>query len=599
MTVAPAGEPAVSTADASGTACAADAPAAAAATAADGSAANGNAATVRGALRAAGRWAAPRWVPLPLVATVLLLAAPLPRGSEAGSGGVSPPDLASALLVLWCLVRTVRGRTPPPPPLAAAVFGVPALAVAVAVVTASDPAAALPGLVRYLQVFVLVPCAVLLLLRDARDVRAVTGALAVLALVQGAIGVRQYATGTGALYMGESVRAVGTFGPSDVMGMATVVGYGLLAAAALALRPPPGAPRWLRPAATGTAAALVVPLALSFSRGVWIATAAAGLVVLLLTGLRRALLTLAVLAALCVVLVGGFGVGSAQVSQRLSSITQVTAAPDRSVNDRYTLWAAAVGMWREQPVTGVGLKGFPAHRDAHASVALSAGSDTGGAGHAFRRQPLLSPHNMYLLILSEQGLIGAVAFVGSWGALLLGAVRRLRAPGAAAAADCGLAAVGLMVWQTVDFLYADIGGPSTVLTGIVLGLTAWWAFSPVGGTPAPGVSAGGGPVAGVSAGGAPAPGGLVGGAAVAGASAGGAAVAAAPAPDASAGGGPVAGVSAGGVPVGGAAVGGVSVAGAPAPGAAAAAAPAPSVPAPDRAGDRAPGAPASPAAGTP
>lgn len=34
-----------------------------------------------------------------------------------------------------------------------------------------------------------------------------------------------------------------------------------------------------------------------------------------------------------------------------------------------------------------------------------------------------------------------------------------------------------MTWQTVDFLYADIGGPSTVLTGIVLGLAAWWALA--------------------------------------------------------------------------------------------------------------------------
>ncbi|EFH31117.1 predicted protein [Streptomyces pristinaespiralis ATCC 25486] len=44
------------------------------------------------------------------------------------------------------------------------------------------------------------------------------------------------------------------------------------------------------------------------------------------------------------------------------------------------------------------------------------------------------------------------------------------------AVDCGLTAVGLMLWQTVDFLYADIGGPSTALTGVLLGLAAWWAL---------------------------------------------------------------------------------------------------------------------------
>ncbi|MEV6401031.1 O-antigen ligase family protein [Streptomyces sp. NPDC051907] len=418
---------------------------------------------------------------LPLLATVLLLAAPIqPAGAGAGLGGkVTPADAASGLLVIWCLVRVLRRRSRPLSPLAALVLALPVVGIAVATVTAADPAAALPGFVRYLQVFVLVPAAVVLLVRDATDFRAVTGALVALALAQGALGVYQYATGTGASYMGADVRAVGTFGPSDVMGMATVVSYGILAAAALALRTPKDAPSWLRPCALAAAAALVVPLALSFSRGAWIATALAAFAVIVLTGLRQAVRALAVLAALGVVLVGGFGIGSEMISQRLTSITQVADAPDQSVTDRYTMWAAAASMWREEPAAGVGLKGFPAHRDGHASIGLSAGSDTAGAGRAYRKQPLLSPHNMYLLVLSEQGLIGLTAFLGSLSAVLVGSVRRLsrarRTRGAAT--DCGLAAVGLMTWQTVDFLYADIGGPSTVLTGVVLGLAAWWALA--------------------------------------------------------------------------------------------------------------------------
>ncbi|MFE6131061.1 O-antigen ligase family protein [Streptomyces sp. NPDC056437] len=423
--------------------------------------------------RAAAHW----WPLLPLIVTVLLLAAPLAPQSQAGSGGLAPADLASGVLVLFALVRVVRMRARPLTPVAAIILGIPAVGFAVATVTAADPQAGLPGLVRYLQVFVLVPAAVVLLLRDARDFRVVVGCLTALALVQGAIGIHQYATGTGASYMGEDIRAVGTFGPTDVMGMATVVAYGLLAAAALALRPPAGTPRKVRLLAPAAAGVLIVPLALSFSRGSWIATAVAALAMILLTGLRQAVRALAVLTAVGVVLVGGFGVGSEMISQRLSSITQVTAAPDRSVTDRYTMWDAATSMWREQPAAGVGLKGFPAHRDGHASIGLSSGSDTAGAGHAFQKQPLLSPHNMYLLVLSEQGLIGLTAFAGSWAAVLVGGVRRLvhARRKRTAAADCGLAAVGLMLWQTVDFLYADIGGPSTVLTGVVLGLAAWWA----------------------------------------------------------------------------------------------------------------------------
>ncbi|MEU3319341.1 O-antigen ligase family protein [Streptomyces sp. NPDC006785] len=415
-----------------------------------------------------------RWPLLPLVATVLLPA--LPYGT---SGGGGPADVASAIAVLVCVGRVLYLRQRPLSATAALVLGLPAVAFAVATVTAADPAAALPGLVRYLQVFVLVPAAVFLLLRDAYGFRVVAGSLVLLAVVQGVTGVHQYVTGTGASYMGEDIRAVGTFGPSDIMGMATVVAYGLLAAAACALRTPRSAPAWLRPCAAVLAVALIVPLTLSFSRGVWIATAAAALVALALSGWRQALTSLAVLGAAGVVLVGGFGIGSEMIADRAASVTRVTSTPDRSVSDRYAMWSAAGAMWREQPVTGVGLKGFPDHRDAHASIGLSSGSDTAGAGQDFRRQALLSPHNMYLLVLGEQGLVGLTALVGSWAAILAGAVRRLwlaRSRGDAAL-DCGLVAVALMTWQSVNFLYADIGGPTTVLSGVVLGLAAWWALA--------------------------------------------------------------------------------------------------------------------------
>ncbi|QWQ39837.1 O-antigen ligase family protein [Streptomyces sp. YPW6] len=417
------------------------------------------------------RW---RWPLLPLVATVLLPA--LPYGT---SGGGGPADVASGIAVLVCVGRVLYLRQRPLSATAALVLGLPAVAFAVATVTAADPAAALPGLVRYLQVFVLVPAAVFLLLRDAYGFRVVAGSLVLLAVVQGVTGVHQYVTGTGASYMGEDIRAVGTFGPSDIMGMATVVAYGLLAAAACALRTPRSAPAWLRPCAAVLAVALIVPLTLSFSRGVWIATAAAALVALALSGRRQALTSLAVLGAAGVVLVGGFGIGSEMIADRAASVTRVTSTPDRSVSDRYAMWSAAGAMWSEQPVTGVGLKGFPDHRDAHASIGLSSGSDTAGAGQDFRRQALLSPHNMYLLVLGEQGLVGLTALVGSWAAILAGAVRRLwlaRSRGDAAL-DCGLVAVALMTWQSVNFLYADIGGPTTVLSGVVLGLAAWWALA--------------------------------------------------------------------------------------------------------------------------
>ncbi|MFI0137151.1 O-antigen ligase family protein [Streptomyces luteogriseus] len=414
---------------------------------------------------------------LALLAVVVLLALPLGPGGEGGAG---PADAVSALVVLFCVVRIVRERRRPLSRTAAVVLGLPVLGVAVAAMGAVSPGEGFTGLGRYLQIFVLVPAAVLLLVRGRGDFRLLAWSFVGLAGWQGAVGVHQYVTGTGASYQGRPVRAVGTFGAQDVMGMATVVSLGLVCAVGLALG---SAPVRQRVVALACALVLLPPLALSFSRGAWIATAVTCAVQLLLGGLRRAFATAAVVAAASVILVGGFGVGTAMLQERISSITQVADAPDQSVTDRYTMWAAATGMWGEHPLSGVGLKGFPEHRDSHASLALSAGSDTEGAGAAFRKQPLLSPHNMYLLILAEQGLLGLLALAGSWLALLLCAVRalwRTRRAGAPGL-DCGLVACGLLVWQLTDFAYADIGGPATVLTGLCFGLTAWWGLAATAG----------------------------------------------------------------------------------------------------------------------
>ncbi|MGW4856916.1 O-antigen ligase family protein [Streptomyces sp. NPDC004288] len=408
----------------------------------------------------------------PVLAVIALLLVPGGGGAQGGTGGTGTvADAASGLLVLVCLVRVARGGTRPLTRAAAVVLGLPVLGVCLSAITSHDPAASLPGVARYVQIFVLVPGAVLLMIRDRRDFAVVAWGLVAFALLQGAVGVAQYLTGTGASYQGEDIRAVGTFGATDVMGMATVVAYGLVVATGLALGSGPGR---VRTAATACAGLLLVPLVLSFSRGAWIATVLALALQLLLAGVRRAARVALVAGALGVVLVGGLGIGSEMVKERVTSITRVTAAPDQSVTDRYTMWAAAGRMWRAEPVTGVGLKGFPRYRDSNASLALSSGSDTAGAGAGFARQPLLSPHNMYLLVLSEQGLVGFLALVGSWVALLVGALRRQRR-----GADCALVATGLLVWQLIDFFYADIGGPSTVLMSVVFGLAAWWSVAEV------------------------------------------------------------------------------------------------------------------------
>ncbi|WP_243761853.1 O-antigen ligase [Streptomyces sp. YIM 98790] len=461
--------------------------------------------------------AAARWWPVaPAAATVLLLALPdggaLPvaGGSEdIGVGGaprVVAADAASLLLVVVCagalLIRsrtargsgratgrgawhvTGHGAGPELPPAAVVVFAAPLLGLAVATAASADPAGSLTGYARCLQVFVLVPLSLALLLRGRREAHAVAVAVVALSLAQGAVGVVQYLTRTGASYNGEHIRAVGTFGPLHVMGMSTVVSCGLLVALCLGLaavrdrRARPWRLLWL-----GCAAVLAVPLAVSFSRGAWIATAVAVVTVTALAGLRPRRRTVAALVCGGLLLAGGAGaLAGDRITDRLTSIGQVTGGtPDQSVVDRYAMWSAALSMWRAEPWTGVGPRQYPAYRDAHAPVALSSGSDTAGAGREFRREPLLSPHNMYLLVLSEQGLIGAAGLLGGWAALLAGCLARLRASRRAEggrAPAAGLIATGLLVWQLVGFVYGDIGGPTTVLTAVILGLAAWWAFSP-------------------------------------------------------------------------------------------------------------------------
>jgi O-antigen ligase len=150
------------------------------------------------------------------------------------------------------------------------------------------------------------------------------------------------------------------------------------------------------------------------------------------------------------------------------------SAPDQSVKDRYALWHAAFAIWADHPVAGVGLKDFADYRDSYASVELSAGSDVGDSSSGISREPLLSAHNQYLMVLSEQGTIGILAFGGLLITLGLGAVlRRETRLAAPEQRFLDLAAPAVMVWTLIDFLYGDIGaGPTSVLLAVVLGLVA-------------------------------------------------------------------------------------------------------------------------------
>lgn len=416
-----------------------------------------------------------------LVATALLVVS-IPHQDLGGSATLADAVAALAVVAVAVRSREIRSRRGWIP------YAAVIVALACATLGAQDIGESVRGFVRYAELFVLVPVAVALSIRDRIDVFLVAGAMILLTVVEGIVGVYQSLTGTGASYAGEYVRAVGTFGAEQVLAMGALIGYGIVVTLALALAckgravatRAVGADEAHAGAAgaranvhlVGLALALGLPLALSLSRGAWIATALAVAVVLIAWNWKVAVMC----GALLVVILGGLTLSGNKASEtyteRVTSIGSSGSAPDRSVQDRYALWGAAVGMWQDNPVFGVGLKDFHRYRDTYAPMSLSAGSDVDDPSAGFRREPLLSAHNQYLMVLSEQGLVGAVSFGGLLIALGVTAVRR-RTADSVEQRFLDLAAPGLLMWTLVDFTYGDIGaGPTGVVLAVCLGLVA-------------------------------------------------------------------------------------------------------------------------------
>jgi O-antigen ligase len=416
--------------------------------------------------------------------TVALACVPNGTTDVAASYHVTPADLGAAMFVGVSALSAIRDRRRLPRPIAVA-LGVLVAALAVAALTSADVVAGLSGFIRYAELFAVLPAAVVLSLRDREDFRILAGALVGMALLEGAVGTRQALTGTGASVNGQNVRAVGTFGALDITGMAEVVAYGVLVAFGYGLAAERGR---RKTAAFLVATVLLVPLAYSQSRGAWIATAVAGLAILVLHSPRTALRVAVAGAALGIAVAGyssthsgggGAGNGSPQLSGRLSSLGSAvgvgSGGADQSVQDRYGLWQAAGEIWQSHPVFGVGLKEFPSYRDAHAPMDLSAYSDADDPSLGYVREPLLTPHNVYLLVLSEQGLVGMAAFGLLAVVIAAGLVKGMRARPTGYQRAAGLAVTGFVVWQGVDFLYADLGGVVSLVLSLFLGVACWWS----------------------------------------------------------------------------------------------------------------------------
>ncbi|NUR10173.1 MAG: O-antigen ligase family protein [Nocardioidaceae bacterium] len=400
--------------------------------------------------------------------TVLLVAVPdAQHATGVRLASVTAADLGAVLLV-GAVGLSVLGGRDLGPLRDKMLIGPVAMLVAAIVSTwwSTDPVLSLVAVSRYAEIFCLVPVAVLLAVRDRTDVAIVLGALVVLGAGEGALGVFQSATGTGAGYQGQTIRAIGTFGVTDVLAMATVVSCAQLVLLGVALRSGSRRRVW---AAVGVLA-LTLPLLLSLSRGALLATIVAAGVMVLSTGLLRALGVGLVLAAVLVLGLSVTGGLDQTVVQRVASIGDSAAQPDSSVQDRYNLWSTAISIWHVSPVTGVGIKQFPAYRDSHAPLGLSSGSELQTAT-SYERGELLSPHNEYLLLLSEQGVIG----LGSYLLFVLVLVaRHLSMLGDRPRGDVRdvlrLVSLGWLVWYAVHLSYGDLSGGTAVMYSVLLGL---------------------------------------------------------------------------------------------------------------------------------
>ncbi|MFB4308252.1 O-antigen ligase family protein [Actinomadura sp. GTD37] len=421
----------------------------------------------------------PSWLVAAAVASV-----GIPPGSAAFGPGVqvTAGDVASGALVLVAVFLLVTGRARMPR-AAFLAFGPLVAGLGISTVHSADIGTSMAGFVRDLQVFVLVPLAVVLLVRDRRDLAIVFSALLGLGLAEAGYGIWQSVTGNGASMGGQSIRAVGTFGALDVMAMSIVVGFAFLVLTAFALAAPgraaavlPAAAGLAVPAALAGLGVLAAALLLALSRGTWLALGAAAVLVLVLFDRWTAVKVLICCAALPVVMAAVAGGGGQAVVERSKSMAASVSDPDQSVDDRYNLWAAAVRIWEDHPVAGVGVKNFAAYRDTYATIELSSGSETADPVNGYARQPLLSPHNEYLVFLSEQGVVGLAGF-GALIAVLLAGLwtrRAFRDP-------LWLASAALAAFLLINFVYADLGGPTCALTAVVVGAVAARAFGAVRG----------------------------------------------------------------------------------------------------------------------
>lgn len=158
------------------------------------------------------------------------------------------------------------------------------------------------------------------------------------------------------------------------------------------------------------ALAIVAGLAVTFSRGGWVAAGAGVLMLMVfLLGHRNhrlhALLVLAVLLLGAGLFTAHFLAHSVTYMRRVARPDNVGANP-LNMNSRLDMWTSAIGMWEDHPVWGVG----PGHFDYRFREYRP---------ERFQLRPQHA-HNDYLELLADWGLAGTAIVAGGIGLFVLG-----------------------------------------------------------------------------------------------------------------------------------------------------------------------------------
>jgi len=203
-----------------------------------------------------------------------------------------------------------------------------------------------------------------------------------------------------------------------------------------------------------TVAFLLTGIILSFSRGAWLGTVAGVLVMMLLAGRRMARATgIVIVMAVLVLALGGASALPDVLAKRLTSVTDnliVTSIDDTPITDdnfavkeRTAYWFGGLQMFRDNPLTGVGLGNFGPNYDMRYYSAPFLISQV----HA---------HNYYIHIAAETGIFGLLAYLFLIGGIIRTGVAASRACTDSFARAVAIGATGVVVAVAVHNFFEDL-----------------------------------------------------------------------------------------------------------------------------------------------